>query len=72
MSQDLFNQINISSWEGQSSQGVPRIIAVEAISFAKVLKFFSISSSFDRRVRRESWMLERIQYMPKERGLGID
>lgn len=39
------------------NEDVPSSIAEEAISFAKVLKFFSMSSSFDRRVRSESWIL---------------
>ncbi len=30
----------------------PKIIALDAISLANVLRFFSMSSSFDKRVRR--------------------
>lgn len=37
----------------------PRIIAVDAISLANVLKLFSRSSSLDRRVRSASWMLKQ-------------
>jgi hypothetical protein len=36
----------------------PKIIAQDAISLANVLRFFSMSSSFERRVRRRSWILK--------------
>jgi hypothetical protein len=37
---------------------IPRIIAEDTISFAKVLKLFSISSSLERRVRSASCTLK--------------
>lgn len=60
--------------------GAPKIIAEEAISFAKVLRLFSISSSLDKRVRSESctlgamrrisWDILRTDNVPETSVLG--
>lgn len=39
-------------------EAMPKIIAQDAISLANVLRFFSMSSSFERRVRRWLWILK--------------
>ena len=44
---------NSSIKTSESESASPNIIAEDAISLANVLKFFSMSSSFERRVRRE-------------------
>lgn len=44
-----------------TQRSVPRIMAEDAISFANVLRLFSMSSSFDRRVSRASWVLENVR-----------
>ena len=57
----------------QKHRRAPRIIAVDDISFAKVLRFFSISSSLDSRVRSESCMLKiQITIWPTKPGRKTD
>ena len=48
---------NSSIRTNDSEEARPRIIAEVAISLENVLRLFSMSSSFDRRVRRWAWML---------------
>ena len=50
---------------------MPRIMAVVAISLAKVLRLFSMSSSFDRRVKRASCTLHVDKQKQSYEGYAI-
>ena len=56
---DRPEQALVTRLQRQFNRGtvVPRIMAHEAISLAKVLRLFSMSSSLERRVRSESCSL---------------